>query len=241
MTEPSDCRKNQLLAALPPATLAEWAADLVPVELELGQVLCESEAPLRYGYFPTGCLVCLLHVLRDGATTEVGIVGSEGMIGLTLLMSDSVSNSRIVVLGAGTALRIPAAALQRHLEQGDGAAMNVLVRFTHARMAQLAQTAACNRYHTIEQQLCRWMLLSMDRLGGQQLEMTQEVIAGMLGVRREGVAMAAARLQRAGVIRYSRGHITVLDREALETRCCECYATLTREYGRLLPPAIAEA
>lgn len=241
MTESSEYRNNQLLAALPASMLADWAGDLAPVQLELGQVLCEPGATLRYAWFPTTSLICLLQVLRDGATAEVGVIGGEGMVGVTLLMGDGSSSSRIVVQGAGTAMRLPAAALQRHVQQPGGIALQVMLRYAQALMAQLCQIAACNRHHTIEQQLCRWMLLSIDRLGGQELAMTQEVIAGMLGVRREGVAVAAARLQRAGVIRYSRGHITVLDRDALEQRSCECYRSVTGEYDRLLAGLTAVA
>lgn len=233
-SESSAVRKNKLLAALAASMLADWAADLAPVELQLGQVLCEPGAALRHAYFPTTALVCLLHVLRDGATTEVSVIGCEGMVGVTLLMGDGMSSSRIVVQAAGTAIRLPAAALQRHAQQPGGVAMQLMLRYAQALIAQLSQTAACNRYHSIEQQLCRWMLLSVDRLGGLELAMTQEVIAGMLGVRREGVAVAAARLQRAGIIRYSRGRISVLDRDALERRSCECYRAVTGEYDRLL-------
>lgn len=241
MTESSEFRKNKLLAALPASLLADWAADLAPVKLQLGQVLCEPGAALRHAYFPTTALVCLLQVLQDGATAEVGVVGCEGMAGITVFMGDGTSSSRIVVQGAGAAIRVSAAALQRHARQAGGVAMQVMLRYAQALVAQLSQTAACNRYHSIEQQLCRWMLLSVDRLGASELVMTQEVIAGMLGVRREGVAVAAARLQRAGVIRYSRGHIKVLDRGALERRSCECYRTVSDEYQRLLPTLAAVA
>jgi CRP-like cAMP-binding protein len=225
---------NRLIAALPASTRERWSTDLVPVELKLGQVLYEPHASLEHAYFPTTALISLLHVLRDGSTAEIAVVGREGMVGVWLFMGGGSTPSRGVVQGAGRALRLPRAVLVREFERG-GPAAQVLLRYTQAMISQVAQTAACNRHHTIEQQLCRWLLLRLDRLAGAEVAMTQELIAGMLGVRREGVTVAAARLQRAGLIRYSRGHIRVLDRAALERCSCECYGVVRREYERLLP------
>ena len=231
-------KNNYLLAALPSECLARWLPDLEAVEMPLGQVLYESGMTLRHVYFPTTSIVSLLYVLENGSSAEIGVVGREGIVGISLFMGGGSTPSRAVVQSAGQGYRLPAAQLKVEFEQ-YGPAMHLLLRYTQALITQMAQTAVCNRHHTLDQQLCRWLLLSMDRLSGHELIMTQELIANMLGVRREGVTEAAIKLQNAGLIRYSRGRITVLDRPELENRCCECYAVVKKEYDRLLPQTIA--
>jgi CRP-like cAMP-binding protein len=219
---------------LPDQTLHSWLPYLHPVTLPLGHVVYEPGAILTHVYFPTTALVSLLHVLKDGSTAEIAVVGCDGMVGVSLFMSGGSTSSRGVVQSGGSALRLPTAVLLEEFERG-GAVMHLLLRYTQALISQMTQTAVCNRHHAIDQQLCRWLLLSLDRIGGNKLVMTQELIANMLGVRRNGITDAATRLQRAGVIRYTRGHITVLDRELLEASSCECYEVVKNEYARLLP------
>ena len=234
MAASTEYRLNRLLAAMPECALQRWCSELTPVDLKLGQVVHEPGRMLEHVYFPTTALVSLLQVLSDGDMAEIAIVGREGVTGIAAFMGGGSMSSRGVVQSAGRALRLSTSALLQEFDRA-GPAMHLLLRYTQALMTQMTQTAVCNRHHTIDQQLCRWLLLSLDRLDGQELVMTQELIANMLGVRREGVAVAAARLQRAGLIRYSRGHIAVLDREALARCSCECYAVVRDEYERLLP------
>jgi len=226
--------QNHLLAALPEKTLLAWEPHLALVDLRLGQVVYEPGSTLQHVYFPADSLISLLHVLKDGSMAEIAVVGRDGVVGISLFMGGGSTSTRGVVQSAGRAWRLPCAALVEEFERG-GPTMQLLLRYTQALITQMTQTAVCNRHHTIDQQLCRWLLLSLDRIGGNELVMTQELIANMLGVRREGVTVAAARLQRAGLIRYSRGRITVLDREALEKCSCECYDAVNKEYERLLP------
>jgi CRP-like cAMP-binding protein len=202
--------------------------------LPLGHVLYESGHELRHVYFPTDSIVSLLYVMLDGASAEVAVVGNEGIIGIALFMGGETMPNRAVVQSAGHAYRLPGQLLKQAF-QDSIALQHLLLRYTQALLTQLAQTAVCNRHHSLDQQLCRWLLLSRDRLSSDELLMTQELIANMLGVRREGVTEAAGKLQAAGLIRYQRGHITVLDRAGLEARACECYEVVKREYDRLLP------
>lgn len=234
MTLPSDPRLNRLLAALPEAEWQRWEHCLEPVDLPLGKVLYESGMPLAHVYFPTTAIVSLLYVMEDGASAEIAVVGFEGLIGISLFMGGDTTPSRAVVQSAGQGFRLRAADMQAEFERA-GVVMHLLLRYTQALITQMAQTAVCNRHHTLDQQLCRWLLLSLDRLTSRELLMTQELIGNMLGVRREGVTEAARKLQAAGIIRYARGHITVLDRPALEARTCECYGVVKSEYDRLLP------
>jgi CRP-like cAMP-binding protein len=225
--------QNHLLAAPPGPEFARLHAKLEWVPLTLGQVLYESGCRLYSVYFPTTAIVSLLYVLEDGASTEIAVVGNEGILGISPIMGGDTTPSRAVVQSAGGCYRLDAGSIQAEFRRG-GPLMRLLLRYTQALITQMTQTAVCNRHHSIEQQLCRWLLLSLDRLEGNSLPMTQDLIANMLGVRREGVTDAAGRLQRAGLIRYARGHITVLDRPALEQRSCECYAVVKREFDRLL-------
>ena len=227
-------RSNRLLAALPPDEWARWAGQLEPVTLQLGQVLYESGRPQSHVYFPTTAIVSLLYVLEDGGSAEIAVVGFEGVVGVSLFMGGETTPSRAVVQSAGGCFRLSAAAIKTEFNR-YGVGMHLLLRYTQALLTQMSQTAVCNRHHLLEQQLCRWLLLSLDRIDGDELVITQELIANMLGVRREGVTEAAGRLQKAGLIHYSRGHMTVLDRRKLEARACECYAAVKREYERLLP------
>lgn len=204
------------------------------VALPLGKVLYESGDTMRHVYFPTDCIVSLLHVMESGASAEITVVGNEGIVGVSLFMGGESTPSRAVVQTTGAAYRLPGQRLKDEFNR-HGEVMALLLRYTQALITQLMQTAVCNRHHSIDQQLCRWLLLSLDRLGGNKLAMTQELIASMLGVRREGVTEAAGKLQRMGVIEYSRGQITVLDRSKLEALSCECYAVVKRESDRLLP------
>jgi CRP-like cAMP-binding protein len=198
----------------------------------------ESGATLTHVYFPTTALVSLLYVMEDGASAEIAVVGNEGIVGISLFMGGGSTPSRAVVQSAGEGLRLDAKTLKTESDR-NGPVLHLLLRYTQALITQMAQTAVCNRHHTLDQQLCRWLLLSLDRLEGNELAMTQELIANMLGVRREGVTEAALKLQHAGLIRYARGHITVLDRAGLEKRTCECYAVVKKEYDRLLPEKLA--
>jgi len=225
---------NRLLAALPDDSLQELLPSLEGVTLPLGMVVYESGGTQGHVYFPTSSIVSLLYVLEDGSSAEIAVTGNEGLVGIALFMGGETTPSRAVVPSAGRGYRIKAAALKQKFES-DGALQHLLLRFTQALITQMTQTAVCNRHHSVDQQLCRWLLLSLDRLPGNELVMTQELIANMLGVRREGVTEAAGKLQAEGVVRYSRGHITVLDRAKLEARVCECYAVVKKEYDRLLP------
>jgi CRP-like cAMP-binding protein len=225
---------NRLLRLLPPHSWQRLHSQLDWVDLPLGAVLYDSGAASTHVYFPTTAIVSLLCELADGGAVEIAVVGSEGVVGVALLLGGDAAPGRAVVHGKGRALRLPALALQQEFEQG-GAPMHLLLRYIQTLIAQMAQTAVCNRHHSLEQQLCRLLLLSLDRLQGDELMMTQELIANRLGVRREGVTEAAGRLQKAGLIRYSRGHIRVLDRAALEAQVCECYGVVRRELERLLP------
>jgi len=233
-----DPKLNHLLAALPDAQLAHWLPQLEPTDMPLGQVLYESGAKMTHVYFPTTSIVSLLEVMENGASAEIAVVGNEGIVGVSLFMGGETTPSRAVVQSAGEGLRLKAGMMLQEFNR-VGPVLHVLLRYTQALITQMAQTAACNRHHSLDQQLCRWLLLSLDRLQSNRLVMTQELIANMLGVRREGVTEAAGNLHRAGLIDYERGRITVLDRPALEQRSCECYAVVKHEYDRLLPTTTA--
>jgi len=226
--------ENHLLAALPTEDLERLVPSLTLVPLPLGEALYEAGSKLRHVYFPTTSIVSLLYVMADGASAEIAVVGNEGLIGVSLFMGGETTPSRAVVQSAGHAYQLTGKILKEEFTRG-GAMQHLLLRYTQALLTQMAQTAVCNRHHSLDQQLCRWLLLSLDRLPSNELVMTQELIANMLGVRREGVTEAAGKLQEAGVIQYSRGRITVLDRPALEARTCECYAVVKAESDRLLP------
>jgi len=226
-------RQNGLLAALPRADYERLSGSLELVPLPLGRAVYESGGQLDYVYFPTDCIVSLLSVTQDGSSAEIAIAGNEGLVGIALFMGGETTSSRAVVQNAGYAYRAPAALIKQEFNRG-GALQLLLLRYTQALITQMSQTAVCNRHHSLEQQLCRWLLLSVDRLPSNRLEMTEELIANMLGVPGEGVAAAAATLQADGLIQYNRGAITVLDRPRLEQRVCECYAVVKREFDRLL-------
>ncbi len=232
-------KMNQLLNALPDAEWGAWRSQLEPVELLLGQVLYESGATLSHVYFPTTAIVSLLYVMENGASAEIAVVGNEGIVGISLFMGGESTPSRAVVQSAGHGFRLKAQVMKDEFNK-SGPVLHLLLRYTQALITQMAQTAVCNRHHSLDQQLCRWLLLSLDRLQNNELDMTQELIANMLGVRREGVTEGALKLQKDGLIRYSRGHILVLNRPGLEARTCECYAVVKKEYDRLLPPKLAQ-
>ncbi|MFC5476078.1 Crp/Fnr family transcriptional regulator [Paraherbaspirillum soli] len=225
--------QNHLLAALPEVDFERLTSDLEPVSMALGEILNEPGDQLQHVYFPTTAIVSLLYVMQDGALAEIAMVGNEGIVGASLFMGGQPSPSRAVVQSEGSAYRLPAQLLMDEFNRG-GSLSHLLLRYTQALITQISQTAACNRHHSVEQQLCRWLLSSLDRLTSNELAMTQEVIANMLGVRREGVTEAAGKLQQLGLIRYSRGHIEVLDRQGLEARVCECYEVLKKESDHLL-------
>jgi CRP-like cAMP-binding protein len=231
---------NLLLAALPGEILDEMRPHLEYVPLPLGMSVYESGGRQSYVYFPTDCIVSLLYVLADGSSAEIAVVGREGLVGISLFMGGDTTPSRAVVQGAGFGYRIRAAMLKKYFAQSHELHY-LLLRYTQALITQMAQTAVCNRHHTVDQQLCRWLLMSLDRLPTDEVSMTQELIANMLGVRREGVTEAAGKLQSAGLINYSRGRIRVLDRKGLEARVCECYAVVKAEYDRLVPEAVARS
>jgi len=233
-------KENRLLAALPDEDYRALLPFLESVALPLGMAIYESGGVQGYVYFPTNAIVSLLYVLEDGSCAEIAVTGCEGLVGIALFMGGETTPSRAVVQSGGHGYRIKAAALKTRFEAG-GALQYLLLRFTQALITQMTQTAVCNRHHAVDQQLCRWLLLSLDRLPANELQMTQELIANMLGVRREGVTEAAGKLQAAGVIEYSRGRIKVLDRPRLQARACECYAVVKKEYDRLLPPAMLES
>ncbi len=226
--------QNHILDALPPAERERLFPHLKLVDLPLGMVLYESGHTLRHIYFPTDSIVSLLYVLANGASAEISIVGNEGAIGVALFMGGETTTNRAIVQSAGSAYRLTGKRLKQEFGR-HGNLLHILLRYTQALITQMAQTAVCNRHHSVDQQLCRWLLLSLDRLSSDKLTMTQELIANMLGVRREGVTEAAGKLQKLGVIRYRRGHITVLDRPQLERLVCECYAVVKKESDRLLP------
>jgi CRP-like cAMP-binding protein len=234
MVSPIHPSRNRLLEALPLAESQRWLPVLETVDLPLGTVLYEPGGTLSHVYFPTTAIVSLLYVLENGASAEIAVVGNEGIVGVSLFMGGESTPSRAVVQSGGKGLRLRAALMKEEFNRA-GSVLHLLLRYTQALITQMAQTAVCNRHHTLDQQLCRWLLLSLDRLDGNELIMTQELIANMLGVRREGVTEGALKLQHAGLISYSRGHITVLDRPGLEKRSCECYAVVKKEYDRLLP------
>jgi CRP-like cAMP-binding protein len=238
MTTHTDPRSNHLLAALPDADWARWQPQLEAIELTLGQVLYESGRTQSHVFFPSTAIVSLLYVMEDGSSAEIAVVGKEGVVGVSLFLGGGSTPSRAVVQSAGHGWRMPAALMKDEFARSLPV-MHLMLRYTQALIAQMAQTAACNRHHSLDQQLCRWLLLSLDRLTGPDLVMTQELIANMLGVRREGVTEAALKLQKLGLIRYARGHITVVDRAGLEARTCECYEVVRNEYKRLLPNVTA--
>ena len=239
MPRSADLKANSLLAALPAAEWKRWEPQLERVQMPLGQVLYEAGDTLKYMYFPMTSIVSLLYVMENGASAEIAVVGMEGLVGVSLFMGGESTSSRAVVQSAGMGCRLDSKVMKSEFDRA-GPVLHLLLRYTQALLTQMAQTAVCNRHHSLDQQLCRWLLLSLDRLDGNELVMTQELIANMLGVRREGVTESALLLQKEGLIRYARGHITVLDRIGLEKRTCECYAVVKREYDRLLPALIAE-
>ena len=232
-----DPRQNHLLAALPADEYARILPNLELVPMPLGEALYESGSQMRHVYFPTTAIISLLYVMEDGASAEIAIVGNEGVVGVSLFMGGETTTSRAVVQSAGHGYRLKAPLLKAEFFHA-GPMQRLLLRYTQALLTQMAQTAVCNRHHSLDQQLCRWLLLSLDRLRSSDLVMTQELIANMLGVRREGVTEAAGNLQKAGLIQYSRGKITVVDRPALEARVCECYQVVKKEFDRLLPDAV---
>ena len=229
-----DFRKNLLLAALSAAQLKRLARHLELIEMPLGDVLYESGRHLSYVYFPTTSLISLLYVLESGASSQIAVVGNDGVVGVSLFMGGETTPSRAVVQSAGEGYRLAARSIKDEFTRG-GPIQGLMLRYTQSLITQMAQTAVCNRHHSVDQQLCRWLLHSMDRLGVPDITMTQELIASMLGVRREGVTEAAGKLQKLGVIRYRRGHIHVLDRRKLERLSCECYEVVRSETARLLP------
>lgn len=229
-----DPKQNHLLGALPASDYERLLPQLELVSMRLGTAVCECGSQMRHVYFPTSCIVSLLHHTKSGASAETAVIGNEGMVGVTLFMGGGSTLTRIVVNNAGYAFRLQKHVLTQEFGRG-GALQQLLLRYTQALIAQMSQTAVCNRHHSVIQQLCRWLLLSLDRQLSNELSMTQESIASMLGVRRESIAAAAGKLQEDGLIHYSRGHITVIDRDGLEARVCECYAGVKEEYDRLLP------
>jgi len=233
MSEEPTPQHNHVLAALPAEVQARVFPELEPVSLPLGKVLYDSGDALRHVYFPTDCIVSLLYVMQDGASAEISVVGNEGLVGVAVFMGGHSTPSQALVQSSGHAYRMDGKRLNAEFNY-QGELQRLLLLYTQALITQMAQTAVCNRHHTVDQQLCRWLLLSLDRLPSNRLSMTQDLIANMLGVRREGVTTAARKLQKLGVIDYRRGNITVLDRPRLEQLCCECYAVVKRETDRLL-------
>ena len=238
MPSPHSPLENHLLAALPKTEYEYLQPHLELVPMPLGDVLYESGGALRHVYFPTTSIISLLYVMQDGASAEIAVVGNEGIIGIALFMGGETTSNRAVVQSAGYAYRLKGQLLKQEFVRSVEL-QHLLLRYTQALLTQMAQTAVCNRHHTVDQQLCRWLLLSLDRLPSNKLSMTQELIANMLGVRREGVTEAAGHLQKAGLITYSRGTITVIDRAGLEARVCECYEVVRKEFARLLPDVVA--
>lgn len=234
MTNPRSPRQNRLLDTLPAEEYDRLLPNLELIPMALGDVLHESGVKLHHVYFPADCIVSLLYVMENGASAEIAVVGNEGVVGVALFMGGDSMPNRAVVQSAGYAYRLRRAPMMREFND-KGPLLRLFLRYTQALITQMAQTAVCNRHHSVDQQLCRWLLMSLDRLPSNQLTMTQELIANMLGVRREGVTEAAGRLQQAGLIEYRRGHIAVLDRPGLEARVCECYRVVKTEFDRLLP------
>lgn len=234
VASPRDPRQNHVIAALPAEDYARLAPSFEPVPMPLGDVLYEPGTQMAHVYFPTTAIVSLLYVMENGQSAEIAVVGSEGIVGVSLFMGGNTTPSRGIVQSAGHAYRLKGKLLKEEFYRA-GPMQRLLLRYTQALLTQMAQTAACNRHHTIDQQLCRWLLLCIDRLPADNLEMTQELIANMLGVRREGVTEAAGRLRKSGLITYSHGKITVLDRAGMEARVCECYGVVRKEFDRLLP------
>lgn len=230
---PHDPNRNHLLAALPAAEFERLAAHLEPMPMPLGQMLYEPGGQLEHAYFPVSAIVSLHYVTESGASASVAGVGNEGMLGVPLIMGGNTTPSSAVVQTAGHAYRLERRLLKEEFDR-RGPMQRLLLRYTQALMTQMSQTAVCNRHHSVEQQLCRWLLTTLDRVDSGEIVMTQELVAALLGVRREGITEAAGRLQHAGVIRNRRGHIAVLERAGLETRVCECYAVVKKEFGRLL-------
>ena len=239
MPKTHDPRQNHLLSCLPSGDYARLEQHLELVELPLGEVLYESGVQMRHVHFPTTAIVSLLYVMEDGDSAEIAVVGNEGVVGVSLFMGGETTPSRALVQSAGYAYRLRGKMIKEEFFLA-GPMQHLLLRYTQALLTQMAQTAVCNRHHSLDEQLCRWLLLSFDRLVGNELIMTQELIANMLGVRREGVTEAAGNLQRAGLIEYQRGHIKLIDRHGLEDRVCECYSVVKREFERLLPPTTAK-
>jgi len=234
MSSPHTPKQNHLLDALPAEDYARLLPDLELIAMPLGWAVYESGSQMGYVYFPTSSIVSLLYVMENGSSAEIAITGNEGLVGISLFMGGESTPSRAVVQSEGNGYRLKASNLKREFELG-GPLQHLLLRYTQALITQMSQTAVCNRHHTLDQQLCRWLLLSLDRLSSNELRMTQELISNMLGVRREGVTEAAGNLQAAGLIHYRRGKITVLDRSKLEQRVCECYSVVKKELDRLLP------
>jgi CRP-like cAMP-binding protein len=235
LTQP---KHNRLLAALPPDQWQRWLPHLERVEMPLGQVLYEPGSTLSHVYFPTTAIVSLLYVMQNGESAEIAVVGNEGVVGVSLFMGGDSTSSRAVVQSEGGGFRLSAHLMKEEFYRG-GPLLRLLLRYTQALITQMVQTAACNRHHSLDQQLCRWLLLSLDRLQGTEMVMTQQLIANMMGVPREGATEGALKLQNAGLIDYVEGRIRVLDREGLEKRSCECYAVVRKEYDRLLPDQLA--
>lgn len=240
MFPPSVLQQNRLLSALPIEDWTRWQPQLEFVQLTVGQVLCESGGHLENVYFPTSAIVSLGCLTENGSSSEIAGVGNQGIVGISLFMGGESTPSRAVVQCAGDAYRLKALVIKEEFHRSE-AVMHILLRYTQALITQMAQTSVCNRHHCLDQQLCGWLLYNLDRLPSNQLVLTQEMIAGMLGVRREGVTAAALKLQRQGLISYTRGHISVHDREGLEARACECYSIVKREYDRLLPPQMTSS
>ncbi|MDO8990420.1 MAG: Crp/Fnr family transcriptional regulator [Sideroxyarcus sp.] len=236
MPEQSTPQQNHLLASIPVEIFARLAPHLEPVDMPLGEVVYESGGKLHHVYFPTTAIVSLHYVMENGASAEIAGVGNEGVVGISLFMGGDTTPSRATVQTAGCGFRLKERLMMEEFNRA-GPMMRLMLRYTQALITQMSQTAVCNRHHSMEQQMCRWLLLTLDRLPTQDLIMTQELIASMLGVRREGITETAGELQRAGLIRYRRGHITVLDRAGLETRACECYNVVKKEFRRLLKDA----
>jgi CRP-like cAMP-binding protein len=238
MTTSPDRRKNQLLAALPEAELQRWVPHLEHVDMRLGEVLYEAGSTLTHVYFPTTAIVSLLYVMQNGESAEIAVVGNDGLVGVSLFMGGDSTSSRALIQSAGGAFRLPAPLMKEEFNRG-GPVLHLFLRYTQALITQMVQTAACNRHHSLDQQLCRWLLLSLDRLQGTEMVMTQALIAHMLGVPLNGATEGALKLQTAGLIDYTKGRIRVLDRGGLEKRTCECYAVVKKEYDRLLPQELA--
>jgi CRP-like cAMP-binding protein len=233
-TARTDPRQNHLLAAIPEVEWSRFAPDLTPIAMGLGEVIYESGTDQPYVYFPTDCIVSLLYVMEDGAAAEIAIVGNEGLVGISLFMGGGSTPNRAIVQSGGFAFRMKGQFVREEFIRA-GPVQQLFLRYTQALLTQMAQTAVCNRHHSVDQQLCRWLLMSLDRLASNEITMTQELIANMLGVRREGVTEAAGKLQRAGAIEYRRGRIRVLNRPLLESLVCECYRVVRSEFARLLP------